>query len=60
MEGSTPITGKGKTPDKAQDDAAKNAGPGKYEVTITGTVEKDARPQPNPIGEYKAEFTPSN
>ena len=60
MEGSRPVTGKGKTPDKAQQDAANKADPGTYDVSITGTVEKDNRPQPNPLGDYKAEWTPKS
>ena len=43
---------------EAQQDAASKAEPGTYETTITATVEKDNRPQPNPLGDYRAEWTP--
>lgn len=59
MEGSREalVTGTGKTPDAAQQDAANKATPGKYSVSITGTVEKSTGPAPTPIGDYKAELT---
>jgi hypothetical protein len=53
-------TGTGRTPDKAEKDAAKDADPGTYDVTITGKVEKTGNPDPTPIGEYKAELTPTS
>jgi hypothetical protein len=60
MEANRPITGTGKTPDKAEKEAAKAATPGTYAVRITGTVQKDGDPDPTPIGDYKAELTPTS
>jgi hypothetical protein len=59
MESNRPVTGTGKTPDKAEKDAAKSADPGTYEVSITGTVQKNGNPDPTPIGDYRATLTPS-
>jgi hypothetical protein len=50
-------TGTGKTPDKAEKDAAKDAAPGTYDVTITGKVEKNGNPDPTPLGDYRADLT---
>jgi hypothetical protein len=60
MQAGTPVTGTGKTPDKAMEDAGKKADDGvTYDASITGTVKKDGnRPQPNPIGDYRATLTP--
>ena len=61
MEANRPVTGTGKTPDKALEDAAKKADDGTYDASITATVEKDKnRPQPNPIGDYRATLTPTS
>ena len=54
-----PVTGKGKTPDKAVKDANRKADAGTYEATITATVEADKnKPEPTPIGDYRAQLTP--
>jgi hypothetical protein len=55
MQETTPGKGQGKTADKAIEDAATSLEPGTYEAEVTGTVEKDRnRPQPTPIGDYRA------
>lgn len=56
MQSNAPVTGKGKTADQAERDAASKADAGTYEVSITGTVEKTG-PQPTPIGDYRATLT---
>lgn len=48
------FTGAGPTANDAEQDAASKADPGTYTVEISGKVKKESRPQPNPIGDYKA------
>jgi hypothetical protein len=57
MQGNSPVTGRGDTPDKATKDAANKTDAGTYDVSIEGTYTKKPTPQPTPIGDYKATLT---
>jgi hypothetical protein len=49
-----------KSADKAVKDAAKGVASGKYTVTVTGTIEKNGNPDPNPLGDYRAQLKPTS
>jgi hypothetical protein len=54
-----PGTGNDKSADKAIDKAAADLPAGTYTVTVTGqvTTKGGKRPQPTPIGDYKADVS---
>lgn len=49
-----------KSADKAVKKAAESQSAGTYKVTVTGTIQKNGNPDPNPLGDYKVtEITPT-
>jgi hypothetical protein len=61
MEANSPGTGTGNSPDKAIKDAARDLPDGTYDAEVTGRVEKQGnRPDPTPIGDYRATLKPSS
>jgi hypothetical protein len=48
-----------KSADEAVKAEAQGKASGKYKVTVTGTIEKNGNPDPNPLGDYKAQLRPT-